>query len=305
MLIYDYKKLHIFHILSQTGSFTKTANKVNLSQAAVSYAVKNLEKALDCVLFERSTKSVTLTEEGELLLKHVMSIQQTLEIAEEEVRSVNSSSKTIAKLKVGASVATSIYFVEKIWPSLKEKYPQLELDLKPGDTEHLLDFLKNGTINMLVGVNVSEMSKQKSYTFHELFIDEKVIAFHPDHSFAKNTTLSASDLSGQTMIIGTRHSPTKKLIDRYLNVLENPIDQLFDVRSLSLQKEMLKLNMGVGIVSPFMFRNEFKSKSLLYLPMPNKPIVRSWGVMVRSDYKPSEIEQEMVKMLIKTTKVFR
>lgn len=305
MFVHDFKQLNIFHVLAMTGSFTKTASEVKLSQAAVSYAIKNLEIALECDLFHRSTKKVSLTHEGELLLKHVMSIQQRLALAEEEIKNVKKKSASNKKLRVGASVATSIYFVEKVWPELKSEYPDIELELKPGDTSDLIDLLRNGTINFLIGVNVKQQNLSKSYIFHELFQDEKVLAFHPDHSWAKKNVITESDLSKQTVITGTRHEPTKKAIGDYLSSLAEPVSHLIEASSLSLQREMLKMNMGVGVISPFMYRDELEAANLLSVEIPGKSIVRAWGVIVRCDYELSTIEQEMVKLLIKHTKSFR
>lgn len=305
MILNDFKALSIFKELARTSSFTKTAQQMKLTQSAVSYVIKNLESSLGCELFKRSTKKVSLTHQGEILLKHVISIEKRIISAEAEIQNIKIREKLKPVLRVGASVATLLYFLERVWSELKERYPDVELELKPGDTSDLIPMLKNGTIDFLIGVDGVKQNASKSYIFHELFIDEKVLIFHPDHSLAKNEHIVKEDLKGQTIITGTRHEPTKKIIDEYLWSLDEPVGNLLEASSLSLQKEMLKMNMGVGIVSPFMYRDELESASLFSAEIPGGSIVRSWGLMVRCDYNVSDYEEQMVKLLISQTKYFR
>jgi len=86
--ILDSRKLLAFTTLARVGSFTLAARELNLTQSAISHAIKALEQDLDCRLFDRLGRRVTLTEHGQHLLDHAQKIIAEMQSAREDIASM-------------------------------------------------------------------------------------------------------------------------------------------------------------------------------------------------------------------------
>src|ERR1700677_3572080 len=80
---FDSRQLRAFSLLAQTGSFTKTAQSLHLSQSAISHAIKALEEDVRCRLLDRQGRKATLTQAGEQFLVHVNKILESMDAARE------------------------------------------------------------------------------------------------------------------------------------------------------------------------------------------------------------------------------
>lgn len=87
--ILDSRKLLAFTTLAQFGSFTVAARELHLTQSAISHAIKSLEQDLGCRLFDRLGRRVTLTEPGQHLLEHARKIIAEMQIAREDLASLD------------------------------------------------------------------------------------------------------------------------------------------------------------------------------------------------------------------------
>lgn len=89
MTILDSRKLLAFTTLARIGSFTLAAHELNLTQSAISHAIKSLEDELECRLFERLGRRVTLTAPGKQLLEHAHKIIAEMQSARDDLASMD------------------------------------------------------------------------------------------------------------------------------------------------------------------------------------------------------------------------
>jgi DNA-binding transcriptional LysR family regulator len=87
--ILDSRKLLAFITLARVGSFTLAAHELNLTQSAISHAIKSLEQDLDCRLFDRLGRRVTLTAPGRHLLDHANKIIAEMQSARDDLASMS------------------------------------------------------------------------------------------------------------------------------------------------------------------------------------------------------------------------
>src|SRR5205823_722972 len=97
----DSRQLRAFSILARTASFTETARELNLTQSAVSHAIKALEEEVRCRLFDRMGKKVMLTQAGEQFLTHAEKILEEMSTARERLAQLGKWGR--GRLRIGAS----------------------------------------------------------------------------------------------------------------------------------------------------------------------------------------------------------
>jgi len=127
----DTNLLEIFIDVVRTGSFAKTASKRNVDPSSISRSIAALEQQLNTRLFQRTTRSITLTESGELCLKRIEPICEELTKVKEDIHDLQDQIK--GRVRFSTSVAFGQACIVPILPSLKAQYPDLEIDIKLDD----------------------------------------------------------------------------------------------------------------------------------------------------------------------------
>ena len=108
----NYELYKVFYHVATTLSFSEAANKLFISQSAVSQSIKALEKKLNQKLFIRSTKKVRLTPEGELLLRHVEPAMNLIHRGEIQLLE---ASEGVGQLRIGAVTLSAVIFLFLTW----------------------------------------------------------------------------------------------------------------------------------------------------------------------------------------------
>jgi|MEHZ01.5.fsa_nt_MEHZ011536060.1_9 DNA-binding transcriptional LysR family regulator len=300
MFLHDIRQLQAFRSLVQTHSFTETARELYVTQAAISYSIKNLEISLGCKLFVRSGRDIFLTAEGKIFLPHCTVVLQRLTLAEEEIANIKNWGNSV--LKLGASEAACEYLLQTLLGKFRESFPDVVIDLIPASTDELLVMLDSGEIDLAIGVNITS-HKKSPYLFYKLFEDEKTFIVSPRHPWAKKDTLTDADIAKESIITATRHRHTKQLIEAYFESLGIPMTRAIEVFNVDIQKKMVAMDLGVGIASPWMLIDELSAGNLITIPIPQKPIIRFWGVMANRDHALSMVQQSFIRMLEESVRI--
>lgn len=143
----DWDKLRIFHTVAQAGSFTKAAERMNVSQSAISRQINALEESLGIPLFHRHTRGLMLTTQGDLLFQSAKEVFAKLALTEALMN--ESRGNSYGALKVASSVAFGSMWIV---PHLKEfmsLYPHMRLNLLLRDDEDEVDLnMREADINI-------------------------------------------------------------------------------------------------------------------------------------------------------------
>lgn len=148
----DSRQLRTFVALARTGSFTRTAQEVFLSQSAVSHSMKALESDVGCRLLDRLGKKVALTQAGEQLLQHAQKILSEMESARGSLVQLGKWGK--GRLRLGASTTACQHLIPPVLREFKGKYPDYVITLEAGDTLDLVGSLLQHRIDLALSLEV-------------------------------------------------------------------------------------------------------------------------------------------------------
>ena len=129
----NWDKLRIFHVVAETGSFTRAGSILNLSQSAVSRQIRGLEESLNLILFHRHARGLLLTEQGEVLFETVRDVFAKLTMT--EARLTESKERPKGPLRITTTVGIgSLWLTEHIGEFL-DLYPDITVSLLVADVE--------------------------------------------------------------------------------------------------------------------------------------------------------------------------
>ncbi|TCP92178.1 DNA-binding transcriptional LysR family regulator [Cricetibacter osteomyelitidis] len=135
-----YKHIAVFVQTARSGSFTAAAEQQNITPAAISKSIGILEKFLGVRLFNRTTRSLSLTAEGKEFLQQVQPALAMLEVAADTLKIAQSS--PVGRVRISLPAAIGRHLVLPLLPELQSRYPQLQLELDFND--RVIDFVKDG-----------------------------------------------------------------------------------------------------------------------------------------------------------------
>ncbi len=235
--------MRAFVSIAQEKTFTAAAKLVNVTQAAISMQIRQLEDEMGIPLFTRTPRRVILTEAGELLLGRARKILREHDTALMEVAEL--AGAEYGRLRIGsASAMFATLQLPDILQKLKEKFPNAEVTVISGTSAVLVEKISHGEIDSaFVSLPVEAANIQTEL----LFSDEIVAIAHPKHALAKQKVISAAALAGEQLIMGERGGNTRRLIDNFflqMGVKPNIVMELSRQSAINL---MVEKNMGVGI----------------------------------------------------------
>jgi len=156
MEVLDYHKLKIFKTVADTGSFSKTAELLFLSQPTVTLQIKKIENYLGVVLFKREKKKVVLTEEGKVLYRYASRIIEDYLLLEEGITNLKEGLQK--RLIVGASTTIGEFLLpEKIAEFIKGK--EISLNLFIGNSKEIEEGILSKSF--YIGLIEDEISSTK------------------------------------------------------------------------------------------------------------------------------------------------
>ena len=239
----EIRQLRAFLAIAEVKTFTAGARRVNITQAAISMQIRQLEDEVGLPLFTRTPRRVIMTEAGEYLLERARKILREHDSALAEIAELGGVEH--GRLRIGsASAEFATQQLPHILQRLRGEFPNSELAVNSGTSQTLVDKIMHGEIDIAF---VSLPVDNSSIMTDMLFSDEIVAIAHPEHRLANERFISAAALAGEKLILGERGGNTRRMIDDFFdaaNVRPNIVMELSRQEAIN---KMVAKNLGVGI----------------------------------------------------------
>ena len=243
-------QLKILHAISNEGSFKKAAEKLYISQPAVSLQVQNLERQLNTPLFYRDKRKARLTATGELLIKYCGRI---LSLCEETCRALDELyTLQSGGLTIGASQTTGTYLMPRLIGIFRHKYPQIVVELQVHSTRKISWGVANGSIDLAVIGGEVPHELQNTLEIISYAEDELALILPLSHSFSSREFIQKEDLYCLSFISLNTQSTIRNVIEKTLN--QHGIDSSYfkiemELNSIEAIKNAVNSGLGAAFVS--------------------------------------------------------
>ena len=261
----------IFYTVAHAGNISKAAKELYISQPAISKSIQKLEDGIGCKLFLRSSRGVTLTEEGELLYSYVKNAFETLTLGEEKLH--RSIELGVGHLKIGVSSTLCKYL---LLPYLKEfikRHPHISISITCQSTNDTLKLLEENKID--IGL-IGKPDNTKNIQFD--YLEEIEDIFVATKDYLQNSTLMLLD----------KHNMTRQYIDDYLQINHIHVQDSIDISDMDLLIEFAKIGVGVACVIKSFVTSELAEGTLIEIPLGIPIHKREVGFAYKTQLKPSK-----------------
>jgi DNA-binding transcriptional LysR family regulator len=261
--------LAIFHAVAQTGSMTVGAERLDISQPAVSKQVRDLERALGVHLFDRVGRRVFLSQAGVILAdyaRRVFALVCEAEQAMAEVRAVE-----LGRLAIGASTTIGSYLLPVVLSEFSRRHPKIELLVEIENTEQVHHRLVGHELDLGLTEGFVEHEELESEIFYQ---DELVVIASPHHRLAKSARVSLKAIQQEPFILREPGSGTRAVEERALSRLKLQVRPAMALGSTEAIKRVVAEGVGLAIVSRLAVQAECAAGTLAILPIAGFRIER-------------------------------
>jgi DNA-binding transcriptional LysR family regulator len=284
--------LAVFHAVAQTGSMTLGAERLDISQPAVSKQIQEMESALGVHLFDRIGRRVHLSRAGEILADYagqLFALVQEVEEAMAEVRVVGRG-----KLVIGASTTIGSYLLPGVVAEFWRRHPNVELLVAIENTEQVHRRLAGRELDVGLTEGCVEEGDLDAEVFHR---DELVVIAAAGHPLAGTPRVSLSAVRQEPFILREPGSGTRTVEERALARLKFPVRAAMALGSTEAIKRVVAQGVGLAIVSRLAVRAECAAGTLAVLPVAGLRIDRPLYLVRRQGRRDSPALQAFYGVL--------
>lgn len=265
------QSLSVFIAVAEEENFTSAARRLNLTQPTVSFHMDNLEKNLGCLLFNRTSKGVTLTPYGKRLYESASIVDKTLKTTYSEIRRM--AEGNAGHIYIGASTIPGEYILPGLISSFLSQKNAMRFTLTTNNSKHILDsFLAGKFAIAVVGIKPVDIEAI------ELWDDELVLVGHPDLT-ANLQDPAEWKLGDFPLVFRADPSGSRKTIMEALEKLgihSNMLKVVLEVTGNQSLKSALINKAGIGFMSRWAVKDEIAAGTLTILEVPGLCIKRTF-----------------------------
>lgn len=276
-----FKHLKLLVAVGEQRNIFKASQLMNMAQPAATKTIRDLENALDLQLFDRSSRGVTPTLYGEVLIKHAKLILSQVKHASEELASLKDGLS--GRVVVGTLLAASPMLLPKSLARLKKERGNVSINVIEGTNDQLLPGLLLGDIDMVVG-RLPEVQEEEGLKAEILYYEPVAVVGRVGHPLAKKKKLSLKDVQSQQWILPSATTSLRKEIDNAFHQagLEIPTDIVESVSILTNRTLMMETDMIAAL--PYQLIKTYEELGVLcQLPIKLKADLGPVGVTTRAN----------------------
>lgn len=281
-----------FYEVAQTGSFSKAAERMFVTQPAVSHAIKQLELRLGGALFFRTPRGVKLTAEGEMLLKFVAQAHHMLENGEKKIAEMRML--MAGEVKIGAGDTLCRYFLLPYLESFHREYPNVKIQVTNRTTRETVALLKEGRIDFgIVNLPIEEQQLhiRESITLQDCFVSGQLRQEDAERP------VSWDELARLPLLMLERGSSIRRYVDTFAERQGVRLQPEIELGSIELIVQFARIGLGVGCVIREFVAEQLADGTLCELPLETALPPRRVGLVTLRDVPLSSAAERLLELL--------
>lgn len=235
-------QLRSFVLVIETGSFSAAADRLGISQPAVSLQVRQLERRLSVRLIERVGKRAKATPAGMELLRHAQHIGSAVENAVDAL--ADHASGVTGRVRLGTGATACLHFLPAVLRTLREQFPALSVVVSTGNTEDQARKVEENSLDLAL---VTLPAAGRALAAMPVLEDEFLAIGRADVAPLK-ARVAPADLGALPLVLFEPAANTRKLVDRWFAADGLQPQPVMELGSVEAMKEMVAAGLGYAIV---------------------------------------------------------
>ncbi len=251
-------RVNTFLTVCDSRNYTKAAEKLGLTQPAVTQHIKYIEEKYKVRLFVKEGKNMRLTKSGELLRDMLMTLSADCSKIDERIKKIADEPKSI---NMGATKSIGDYVMPRIIKKYLDRNPYARISMQVENTSHLLNLLKKGKLEFAI----VEGQFDKNMYWYKGFYKEKFVCLCSPDSKLGDKTVSFEDLFGERLIVREKGSGSRSILENCLEQIGfsfRNFHSVIELGSIDIIKRLVEDNFGIAFMYEVAAREELEKGTL-------------------------------------------
>lgn len=285
-------KLISFIHVAETGSFSKAAKQLALTQPAVSQHIRALEDELGIRLFERNNNELRITQEGEMVLKYARRSQS---LYNNLMRDLSSQKRQMTSLTVGITHTAESNAIAETLAKYVSKHRGFSVKIVTDTLNNLYDMLNNYEIDLAI---VEGKINDPSLKCLMLDTDCLVLAVSPQHHLAHKSMVTINELKKEKMILRLPNSGTRNMFTSALGSKDMSLSDfnvVMEIDNIATIKDLIRRDFGVSVLAKSACMDEIRKGKIKVLPIEDLSMMREINIVYSKDFDHFEVLRDLVQ----------
>ena len=284
------RQVATFVCLAETQSFRRAAERLRLSQPAVSAHIRELERQVGVALVHRTTRHVSLTAEGKAFAVRAKRALDELDMASQDLRELAAVHR--GRVTVACIVPLMATVVPNVVRRIKEMHPGLEVEIRDVLSGQIDQLIASGEVDLAIGPRPTGSNR----TFTRLERDYFVAAAPADHPIAARATINLREVLAYPIILTTRNTNARAVLERAIHQIDQTLQPRFELVHYFSLGRMIDAGLGITIL-PRTAVPSLASTSIVAVDIKSPRLFRDIGLITRREYQFSPAAQAFVTVL--------
>jgi DNA-binding transcriptional LysR family regulator len=281
--------LRTFLDVIELGSFSAAAERLSLTQPAVSLQIRQLERKLGVRLIERIGRKAQPTSAGVELAGYAADIDQLASRAVEQVG--RHAAGTIGRVRIGSGATACIYLLPPVLRELRRRFPSLQITVSVGNTSDIVRAVDDNTIDVAL-VTLPASGRMLEIT---PILDDEFVAIAPA-SMKLPSRVTTSALSSFPILLFEPGGNTHRIADEWFRQGGISLRPAMSLGSVEAIKELVRAGLGCAVLPSMAVRNETHRKGLIVRSLTPR-LRRTLALVIRRDKPLHRGLKEVVRAL--------
>lgn len=288
----DLAQLEIFLSIADEKSFSRAAEKMLRTQPALSIAIKRLEEELGETLFDRSSKSGTMTEAGKILYSYAQKMINLRDEARESISELRGMFR--GRLTIGANESTSLYVLPALLLEYRKRHPQIKIEVSRNVSEKIpLEVVERNLDFGFLSYDPMNPALQSI----ELHRDELVLVTPPKHRLAGHKQVTVKELGEEQFVAHNVKTPSRTRIFELFAQHRTPLNICIELATLETIKGFVMQNVGIAILPRLAVQKEIEAGKLIEVPVKGMKIEKILRLIYRRESSLSHAAKSFLELV--------
>lgn len=261
----DLNLYRIFLEAAKTGSISKAASSLFVSQPSISYSIKMLEEELKCKLFNRTAKGTELTIDGEKLLFYV---EGAFNMINAGCKTVKDSENMISgEIRVGVPTHIGIFLLSKYIQKFIEKYPGIKFTIVNRATSEMVDMLEKRNLDFIVDSYPIDSNRKDIVLYKLIEVSNCFVGNEKYKNIVNEGIINIEDIQKYPLLLPPKITSTRKALESKLKDRIDNLEAIIDVPTTEVMLELVKKGLGIGYFTKESVQKYIDSGRLYEIPV--------------------------------------
>ena len=286
-------KLNTLLKVYEMGSYTRAAEKLSLTQPAVSKHIRQLERELGVSIFDRTGPKLRLTPEGKLIVRYA---ERVIALSDGLRRALADRNRAVDRLRVGVTHTSESSIVAEVLARYTEENVNTRITLRTDALASLYEMLKSYQID--IAIVEGDVSDPAIRTIR-LDTDDLAVAVSNEHPLASRPSVTIDELRRERLILRLPSSGTRTLFDANLEsrgMSPDDFNVILEVDNIATIKDLVRRNYGVSVLARSACMDELRKGKIRMLPIEDLTMVRQINLLYHHTFEHAEVLQDIVRI---------